>query len=327
MPGTTKYLPRRWAGKELVSMAARRTQHNVVPVAGAAGAHVFAGLWGPDRKGARIRSVILNPVWSGVREDENGFVRYPLVEMGIGNGGHGGEVRLKLWLSMIYRVVKEDDWIVLRRNNHANYASMFGLADPAGKGADRVRDAYRWLHQNRFIVIEGGRLKTYGRVRVTHELTHFLPADFPLVMRPAPRGLQDIDVPSIPHLKHRYFNLPRPFWENGWITYMRASEILVLMILCDAARNNINTEIRIPVHERMRRYGLSDEMWKQGETGLETRGIIGRPETTGRVLEDYGWGHADAERVYRFNGPTPDAALRRELDAVEHTAIRGELVR
>lgn len=313
--------------EKLVGMAAQRNLHNQNLVDSAAGARAFAGLWGPDRKGARIRSVILNPVWSGIREDENGHVRYPLVEMGIGSGGHGGEVRLKLWLSMIYRVVKEDDWIVLRRNNHAHYASMFGLEDPFGRGADRVRDAYRWLHLNRFIVIEGGRLKTYGRVRVTHEVTHFVPSNFPLIMRKAPQGLKEFEVEEHPHLKHRYFNLPRPFWEYGWITYMRASEILVLMILCDAARNNVNTEIRIPVHERMRRYGLSDEMWKQGETGLEMRGIIGKPETTGRVLEDYGWGHADAERVYRLNGPTPDAALRRELDAVEQTAIRNELVR
>ena len=308
-------------------MATRKTQTNAVPVTGAAGAQVFAGRWGKDRKGARIRAVILNPVWSGVREGEDGKVRYPLVEMGIGNGGHGGEVRLKLWLSMVYRVVKEDDWIILRKNNHAYYASMFGLEDPAGKGAGRVRAAYRWLHKNRYIVIDGGRLKTYGRVRVTHEATHFLPEDHPLVMRPAPSGLKDIEHPALPHLKHRYFSLPRPFWENGWITYMRSAEILVLMILCDAARNDVDTEIRIPVHERMRRYGLSDDMWRQGEAGLEMRGIIAPTKTTGKVLDDFGWGHADAERVYRFKGPTPDAALRKEIDEATQLRIREELVR
>ena len=308
-------------------MAARKTQIRGTRVTGAKGAQAFAGLWGKDRKGARIRAVILDPVRSGVREGEDGKVRYPLVEMGIGSGGQGGEVRLKLWLSMVYRVVKEDNWTKLRKNDHANYASMFGLKDPAGKGVARVRDAYRWLHKNRYIVIDGGRLKAYGRVRVTHEVTHFLPEDKPLVMRPAPTGQKDIEFPDVPYLKHRYFNLPRPFWENGWITYMRSAEILVLMILCNEARNNEDTEIRIPVHDRMRRYGLSDDMWRQGETGLERRGIIARTNRAGIVLDDFGWGHADAERVYKFKGPTPDAALRKEIDEATQLKIREELVR
>ena len=308
-------------------MAAQRGTAKREPVKGAAGAEIFANLWGPDRKGARIRSVILNPLWTGIREDENGNVRYPLVEMGIGDGGHGGEVRLKLWLSMVYRVMKNEDWITLRKNNHAYYASMFGLDDPAGKGADRVRAAYRWLHKNRFIVIDGGRLKTYGRVRIAHEVTQFLPAESSVVMRPAPTGKMDAEFEGLPHLRHRYFTLPRPFWENGWITYLRAPEILVLMILCDAVRNEVDQEIKIPVHERMRRYGLSDEMWRQGESGLERRGVIKRPVTTGRTVDDFGWGHADAERVYKFNGATPDAALRIQIDMASQLRIREEIVR
>ena len=146
-------------------------------------------------------------------------------------------------------------------------------------------------------------------------------------MRPAPTGKMDAEFEGLPHLRHRYFTLPRPFWENGWITYLRAPEILVLMILCDAVRNEVDKEIKIPVHERKRRYGLSDEMWRQGESGLERRGVIKRPVTTGRTVDDFGWGHADAERVYKFNGATPDAALRIPIDMATQVRIREEIVR
>jgi hypothetical protein len=194
-------------------------------------------MWGRDRQGARIRAALLNPSATGVSEREDEALVHPIIDMAIGGGGQGGEVRLKLWLSLLYRTIKTEDWIKLRPAEHVLYARMFGLDDPNGKGADRIRAAYRWLHRHRFIVIDGGRLKPYGRVRVAHEFAQFTPEGSPMVMRPSPTGKKDgIELEGHPNIRHRYFSVPRALWENGWIEHLRAPELVVLMILCDASR-------------------------------------------------------------------------------------------
>ena len=287
----------------------------------------FAGVWGKDRKGARIRSVILNPAGTGIRKADDEPMRYPLIEMGIGGGGQGGEVRLKLWLSLLYRTIKTEDWIKLRSSEHAMYAQMFGLEDPHGKGADRIRAAYRWLHANRFIVIDGGRLKPFGKVRVAHEVVQFLPAEFPMVLRPSPSGTKDVELEQHPNLRHRYFSVPRGLWENGWIAHLRASELLVLMILCDAVRGKTGTTIEIPDHSRLESYGLTDDMWRQGSSGLERRGIIVQRPKKGRIQVESTWRFTpDSARVFEFTAPTAEEALARPYDAALQPAIRSEIV-
>lgn len=270
--------------------------------------------------------MIIDPLGCGVPEPDVGSVPRPLVELGIGDGGLGGEVRLKLWLSTVYRVNRTENWIVLRRNNHMKHANMFGLTDPAGRGTDRVREAYRWLHRNRFIKIEGDRLRPYVKIRPTHELDQFLPQGESIGLRAAPTGETEILPESLRNIRNRYVKLPRAFWESGWISYLRASEIVVLMILCDAMRSATGSAVSIPVHERTRRYGLSEEMWRQGERGLERRGLILPPSTSGKFVDDYGWGHSDAERKFQFTASSIAEALTRDLDPAVQLEIRSEIV-
>src|SRR5690242_17375576 len=83
-----------------------------------------------------------------------GFVRNPTVT---GNpplarmirGGRGGEVRLKLYLTMILVAVRPPYDI---KNVPARvWAEMLDLEDPEGLGARRVSDALQWLAQRHFI--------------------------------------------------------------------------------------------------------------------------------------------------------------------------------
>ncbi len=75
----------------------------------------------------------------------------PLVAML--RGGHGGEVRLKLYLS-ITLLAAHPPFDISRPIAGRSWATMLGLPDPEGNGARRIADALVWLDQHRYIALQ-----------------------------------------------------------------------------------------------------------------------------------------------------------------------------
>lgn len=285
----------------------------------------FAASIGSKRKGALVRSILIDPDSYSV-PNVLGHVSHPLVDMGIGSGGSGGEVRLKLWLSLMCQFNSTNDWTHLDRYQPGMLARIFGLDEDLVRGKESVRRAYRWLAANNFIVIEGGRLKRSGRVRVTTEAALYLPEQYVVQFRQTPSGSSLLPpYPEFPRYKDSYFRVPIELWSKGWMGYLRSSEIIVLMLLCKLNENQGGKPIEIRANRRLERYGLSDVMWRQGAKGLERRNILESWEPALHDLDQVTGEPTNYRMVFRLNGDTVEDALTQEIDHDHQMKIRTSL--
>ena len=289
----------------------------------------FAARGGEKRKGALIRSLILDPTVYGVSSFLNeGAALHPLIPMAIGSGGSGGEVRLKLWLSLLYRFNPKELWFDLDEVDPRFMAGMFGLDDPTGKGAARVRAAFRWLSDHGFIEIDGGRLKKTGRVRVIHEASLYLPSQWREIPRQSPEGKADGTLyKEFPRYNESYVRVPSALWANGWMGYLKASELMVLIFVCKLSENGSHQKVEIKAHRRYERFGLSDAMWRQGVTGLQNRGIVKSFEPAKYKTDPVELRAYDYKMEISLNGRNMDEALAGLIDHAKQIAITAKLGR
>ena len=162
-------------------------------------------------------------------------------------GGQGGEVRLKLYLTMSLLAVSPPYDIppVPARA----WAEALELADPGRNGARRVNDALIWLDRHKFVESEGRR-GTPGPVRLLSQSGTGEP-----YTRPAGGG--------------RYVRLPLGVWQDGWIVGLSGSALTMLIILLDLQGGRAQPSWVSPSVAR-RRYDLSPETWSKG-----TRELVG----------------------------------------------------
>lgn len=307
-------------------MSAKKSKDgSPVPLRVLRGANLAQHL-GTKRKGALVRSILVDPGSYNVAQ-VTGEPLHPLVEMGIGSGGSGGEVRLKLWLTLVLQHNSQDDWIDLDRFTVRMLAGVFGLDEDISKGAEAVRRAYRWLADNNYIEIEGGRLKKSGRVRVTTEAALFLPDRYMKVPRVSPEGKSsEPPYEEFPSYHDSYCRVPLEVWSRGWMGYLRASELMVLIILCKLNENRRSKPIEVFARRRQQRFGLSDSMWSQGAKGLERRGILQSWTPNEHSIDEITLAPRSYRMIFRLNGPTVEDALSRDFDHELNVKIRSQIV-
>ena len=288
----------------------------------------FATRGGEKRKGALVRTILVTPGAYGVHRHV-GEIVHPLIPLAIGSGGKGGgEVRLKVWLSLLLRVNPQEMWMDLDEVSPLILAAVCGLDDPRGKGAGRVRDAYRWLHENNFIEIEGGRLKRSGRVRVVPEFAQFLPEKWRDAQRSSPAGSAEVPpCAEFPKYHDTYVRMPLMLWKHGWMGYLRASELMVLLFVCKLSENGRHPVVTVEAKRRLETYGLSDAMWRQGVRGLEMRGIIKYVDRDRHETDPLSFERWDYRMEIRLNGENIDEALSVPLDHDRNVEISAELTR
>jgi hypothetical protein len=191
-----------------------------------------------------------------VRRREESDPPPPLTQML--RGGQGGEVRLKVYLSMSLLAVKPpyDIAPVPARV----WAEALGLPDPERNGARRVNDAIDWLAANDFIRSERRR-GTPGAVILLSQL-----GDGEAYVRPVARG--------------RYVKVPLGMWEEGWIVRLSGTALGLLIVLLDMQSGRSNMQWISPSMAR-RRYGLSPDTWTKGVkelTSLELLTVSKKPQ-------------------------------------------------
>jgi len=166
-------------------------------------------------------------------------------------GGQGGEVRLKLYLTMSLLAVSPP--YDIRPIPARSWAAALGLDDPGRNGARRVSDAIDWLAEHKFLVAER-RQGTPGTVRLLRQDGTGGP-----YTRPSPVG--------------RYVRLPLGLWQDGWIVRLPGTALALLIVLLDLQGGRAGPQWISPEQAR-RRYDLSPDTWTKGIKELKALELI-----------------------------------------------------
>jgi hypothetical protein len=166
-------------------------------------------------------------------------------------GGQGGEVRLKVYLTMSLLAVSAPFDIPAAPAR--SWAEALGLDDPERNGARRVSDAIDWLADNNLLVAER-RQGTPGAVRLLSQDGLGNP-----YVRPTPAS--------------RYVRLGLGLWHDGWIVRLSGTGLALLIVLLDLQGGRAQPQWISPALAR-RRYDLSPDTWTKGLKELKTLELV-----------------------------------------------------
>lgn len=178
--------------------------------------------------------------------------RPPLTQLLV--GGQGGEVRLKLYVSLLFIAVAEP---YSTRFPSRAWAELLDLPVPTSAGARRVREAIRWLESKRYIRVE-------RRPGIEPEI-------FLLSERGDGASFQRVSGGQ----GDTWAKLPSDLWSNGWVAALSGRAFAILLLLMDyesqvAARGEA---FWIPPRRREELYSVSEETWGLGARELELHGL------------------------------------------------------
>jgi len=165
-------------------------------------------------------------------------------------GGQGGEVRLKLYLTLLLLATKSP--YKIKRSVPARvWAEAIGLRDPDGSGKRRVADALNWLDEKGFIQLE----------------RHAGEPPYIQLLNAESGGIWK--RPSWPYVK-----LPLNFWSEYQIHDLSGRGIAVMLALLELTGGKERSRTQSISNTRSKEYGLSPETMLRGSNELELRGII-----------------------------------------------------
>jgi hypothetical protein len=200
---------------------------------------------------------------SFVRRDEASDPPPPLALLL--RGGQGGEVRLKLYLTMALLAVSPP-FDIKGPVPARSWAAALGLDDPEHNGARRIGDAIDWLAKHKFLISER-RQGTPGSVRL---LSQDLAGT--TYKRPTP--------------VHRYVLLPLGLWDEGWIVRLSGTALAIMIVLLDLQGGRAQPQWISPPQAR-RRYDLSPDTWTKGLKELKALDLVTVSRRTQGDIFDY----------------------------------------
>lgn len=190
-------------------------------------------------------------------------------------GGRGGEVRLKLLLSMHCIAVKKP-YDVTRAP--MSWAQMLDLPKDSTNGARRIRDAMDWLEAHRLIRVESTR----GTVPKCFLLSPI--GDGKEYSRPTPA--------------QRYILVPTAFWQNGWIVALSGTALAMWLVLADLQGGREDHDVWVTPAEARSRYRLSQDTFAKGITEVSDHDLV----TVRRVPQGAEeWQHNRIRNSYRLH--------------------------
>lgn len=178
-------------------------------------------------------------------------------------GGRGGEVKLKLLLSMLWVAVKEPYDVFQPARV---WAELIGLPEPDTKGAARVNAAVRRL-------VEAGYLDSDprpghpSRLFLREETGTGAPYSHPGSHWVSKQAKKDKDGP-------RYTKLPASIWLNGWIAALSGPALAMLLILLEQTRGKTFEGLWFSPSVAAKRYQLSETTRRKGIDELESLSLI-----------------------------------------------------
>lgn len=165
-------------------------------------------------------------------------------------GGQGGDVRLKLYLTMTLLAVSPP--YDIRSIPARAWAEALGLSDPARNGARRIGDAIDFLRELKLIRASRG------------------PGSPRNVLLRSPTG----NGRPYSWRGDRYISMPLGFWEHEWIYQLTGSAVALLLVLRDMRSNRSSTNPPWLTTEQKGRYGLSEATWTRATKELTDAGLL-----------------------------------------------------
>jgi hypothetical protein len=220
-------------------------------------------------------------------------------------GGQGGEVRLKLYLTLVWLGVRTP-WAV-QDVPYSAWAQLFGLPQPETNGAHRIGDAVTWLEKHGFVVADRqqGRTTYLAPRRETGD-EDYLPPQF---------GEDKKLLPG-----DGYFRVPRELWTMGWMSVLSGAGLTCLIILFDEGSGKDTGGLRhegtnhdytdlgefptawLSGSQLEKRYRVSFDLWEKGLAELTEWGVV--------------------ERSWAKHAPAFGGKRRRRQSRIVMTAIR-----
>ncbi|GAB3305773.1 hypothetical protein GCM10027427_35140 [Pseudoclavibacter terrae] len=178
-------------------------------------------------------------------------------------GGRGGEVKLKLLLSMLWIGVKEPHDVT---QSGRVWAELIGLDDAETKGAARVNAAVRRLVQAGFLAVES-RPGQASRVTLREET-----GTGATYSHPGSHWNKNSVVPT--KNPPRYTQLPVGIWSCGWLAILTGPAVAMLLVLLEQTRGRKFDGLWFSPSVAAARYGLSEATRRKGIAQLAKLGVI-----------------------------------------------------
>lgn len=180
-------------------------------------------------------------------------------------GGRGGDVRLRLYLSMLW-LVRDDSTLSYPARS---WAALLGLDEPETKGARRIKDALVWLSENRFVDMR--RLAGHdSQIQLLDDAGSGQRYELPGAAYNRLRA-QSAEAKAKAHL---YTRMPAALWTNGWLSLLSGSAIGMLLILMYESQRAQMPTVWISPSLADLRYGLSEDTRSKGVLQLEQAGLV-----------------------------------------------------
>lgn len=173
-------------------------------------------------------------------------------------GGRGGDVRLKLYLSLLWASPGGEHDTQFRA---ANWAQILGLPEYARKGKRRIYDAVGWLEEHHFVTVD----RHTGRpsmVTVRHEsgtgLSYTIPSN-------------EVEVGGDPV----YRRLQHTWWTSGWIAGLSGRALMFWLVLMDETANGTRSgPCWLSESQTKDKYAISPHLRQRALRELEAHRLI-----------------------------------------------------
>lgn len=184
-------------------------------------------------------------------------------------GGRGGEVRLKLLLSLLWVAGGgTDDRHKTRAYPARAWAGLLDLPDPEVNGQRRIRDAISWLEDEGYVTSfrEPGRpMVLQLRLEDGSGQAYIDPAGAASRKKKRGKTLTGSDL---------YIGLPANFWTDGWLVTLSGRAIAMLLAVAHLTFTERDEWAWISPSRARKLYGLSEDTWTRGIAELRAREII-----------------------------------------------------
>jgi hypothetical protein len=180
-------------------------------------------------------------------------------------GGRGGQLRVKLYLSLL--------WVCTAPPFDASYparawASLLGLEHPDTKGARRIQEAIRDLAQRGFITVrDRGGLPSV--IRLLDESGNSEPYTAPSKTYNA---LKASRAPQETLRRHQYFKIPSAAWTGTYLAQLGGPGTAMLAVLCCEQRGG--GEVWFTPNVAQKRFHLAPATRTVGLQQLRRLGLI-----------------------------------------------------
>jgi hypothetical protein len=226
-------------------------------------AREFASRVGASRneKGAPVRTVFAA---------DPSVERTPLARLMSGDngpgGGRGGQVRLKLLISLYWVCVAEPyDFIAPARA----WAALIGLDDHGSKGVRRIHQAVADLEERKFISVEdrGGHPSRITLLSEEGDGSAYEPATNAYNQAKASNASAAVLA------RHQYFRIPSTVWTAGHIARLTGPALALMLVLLAEQRGKPD-EVWFSPSRAEERFGLAPTTITKGLRTLKDLGLV-----------------------------------------------------